>query len=266
MATASSHLPSLNIDLGSGFTFSISPAIAFGSNGFNIAANFGLDYSSDYFSAGIGSRVGYSSMNLLVNNAKGVNINNYAGFSIGNEKNNIGFYTNYYKGGGIGATGNGSQQVGGFRASVGGLSFGYENDGAPFGKLGKFGDALNDEGDRFRTAAGFIGFGNVSARLNMFTGDSYGETEHSPELIAQGYHRGLKTGDGDMYRLGALSLGYRGQRIGWNSEGIRDLFQNKFAHEKVSPQEYFRRLPQGYPGSLYTSTTRFINKYSLWTF
>lgn len=69
-----------------------------------------------------------------------------------------------------------------------------------------------------------------------------------------------------MYRLRALSIGYKGQRAGWNSEGIRDQFQNKFAHEKVRPQPYFRRLASGYPGSLYTSTTRFNNPYSLWTF
>jgi Bacterial toxin 23 len=116
-------------------------------------------------------------------------------------------------------------------------------------------------GDRFRTAAGFIGYGGVDIRLNMFTGDSYDIVEP-----AEDYKRGIKAGDGDMYRLGALSLGFKGQRIGWNSEGIRDLFQNKFAHEIVNPQAYFRRLAAGYPGSLYTSTTRFTNKYSLWTF
>lgn len=265
VASASSHLPSLNIGLGSGFSFSISPAIAFGSNGFNIAANFGLGYSSDYFSASIGSRVGYSSMNLLVNNAKGVNINNYAGFTIGNEKNNIGFYTNYYQGGGIGKDGKGSQQVAGFKASVGGVSLGYENDGAPFGKLGWFGNALNDEGDRFRTAAGFIGFGGVDLRLNMFTGDSYGKTDQ--DATSEGHPKyGLKTGDGDDYRLGAVSLGYRGQRIGWNSEWIRHQFQNRFAHNFVKPQGYFRVLPQGLPGSLYTSTGGYNHRYSLWTF
>lgn len=255
------HLPSYDVNLGGGFGFSISPAIAFGSNGASIGVNLGVSYSSDYFSAGIGTRVGYSSINLLVNNAKGFNFNAYGGFSIGNENNNIGFYTNYYKGGGIG-----SQQVAGFRASVGGVSFGYENDGAPFGKLGKFGNALNDEGDRFRTAAGFIGYKGVDVRLNMFTGDPYKDVDVSDAVKAEGYPRGLKTGDGDLYRLGALSLGFKGQRIGWDSESIRDLFQNKFAHERVSPQPYFRRMPQGYPGRLYTSTTQFNNKYSLWTF
>ncbi len=63
-----------------------------------------------------------------------------------------------------------------------------------------------------------------------------------------------------------LSLGFRGIRVGWNSEGIRHVAQNWFAHKVVKPQGYFRRLPSGYPGSLYTSTTRFRNPFSMWTF
>jgi RHS repeat-associated protein len=263
LASASSHLPSLNIGLGGGFTFSISPAIAFGSNGFNVAANFGLRYSSKNFSAGVGTRMGYSSMDLLVNKAQGLNFNAYGGFTIGNEKNNIGFYTNYYKGGGIGVDGKGSQQVAGFHASVGGVSLGYENDGAPFPESWR----INDQGDRFRTAAGFIGYGGVDLRLNMFTGDPYKETDVTPEAKAVGNPKyGLKTGDADMYRLGALSLGYKGQRIGWNSEKIRNYWQNHIAHNKIKPQGYIRVLPQGLPGSFYSETVRFTNSYSLWNF
>jgi RHS repeat-associated protein len=254
------HLPSYDVNLGGGFGFSISPAIAFGSNGANIGVNLGVSYSSEYFSAGVGVGLGYTNMSLGRNVAKGFTSSVAGGFSVGNENWNVGLYSSKFAGAGIG------QQVAGFQASLGGVRFGYENDGAPFEKLGKFGNALNDGGDRFRTAAGFIGFGGVDIRLNMFTGDSHGEVDHSEAVKAEGYARGLKTGDGDMYRLGALSLGYKGQRIGWNSEAIRNTFQNKFAHEMVSPQEYFRRLPEGYPGNVYTSTTHFRNKYSLWTF
>ncbi len=254
------HLPSYDVNLGGGFGFSLSPAIAFGSTGANIGVNLGVSYSSEYFSAGVGVGLGYTNMSLGRNVAKGFTSSVAGGFSVGNENWNVGLYSSKFTGAGIG------QQVAGFQASLGGVRFGYENDGASFEKLGKFGNALNDGGDRFRTAAGFIGFGGVDIRLNMFTGDSHGEVDHSEAVKAEGYARGLKTGDGDMYRLGALSLGYKGQRIGWNSEAIRNTFQNKFAHEMVSPQEYFRRLPEGYPGNVYTSTTHFRNKYSLWTF
>lgn len=143
----------------------------------------------------------------------------------------------------------------------------YENDGAPFELLGKkIQNILNDYGDRFRTNAVSIGYGDIDILLNMFTGDSYGEVIDNEGLRAEGYPRGIKAGDGDMYRLGALSLGYKGNRIGWNSESIRHIFQNIFAHELLKKQPYFRRLSSGYPGSLYTSTTRFKNPYSLWTF
>lgn len=72
-----------------------------------------------------------------------------------------------------------------------------------------------------------------------------------------------------MYRLGALSFGYgghRGHRVGWNSEGIRHLFQNKLAHGILKPQPYFNTISSGYPGSFYSETTSFNNPYSLWSF
>jgi hypothetical protein len=101
----------------------------------------------------------------------------------------------------------------------------------------------------------------------MFTGDPYKDLDISEEAKLAGHpQNGLKRGDGDMFRLGALSLGYNGQRIGWNCEGIRHQFQNRFANNFVKPQGYFRVLPQGLPGSLYTSTGGYNHRYSLWTF
>ena len=50
-------------------------------------------------------------------------------------------------------------------------------------------------------------------------------------------------GDADIYRLGALSLGYKGQRVGWNSEGIRHAFQNQFAHGIAKKTAWFRFVP-----------------------
>lgn len=137
-------------------------------------------------------------MRLDANVAKGVTSNVGGGFSVGNEKWNVGLYTTVFDGAGIG------QHVAGFRTTLGGVSAAYENDGAPFPKK----MSLNDYGDRFRTNAVSIGYKGVDIRLNMFTGDPYKDVDVSEAVKAQGYPRGLKTGDGDMYRLGALSLGY----------------------------------------------------------
>ena len=255
-SAVSSHLPSANIALGGGFSLSISPAIAFGSNGFSIGANAGLSYSSNGFSAGIGAGIGYTNMSLGANSAKGFTSSIGGGFSVGNSDWNAGFYTNATSGAGIG------QRVAGFRANLKGGSVAYENDDAPFDLLGGAGNALKDGGDRFRSNAVSVGYAGVDLRLNMFTGDPTGvPTDPSP-----GYPQGYHTGKADMYRLGALSLGYNGYRAGWNSEGIRNKFQNEFAHQKVRPQPYFRRLPSGYPGSFYSEVSSFQNPYSLWSF
>lgn len=174
------------------------------------------------------------------------------------EKWAFGLYTTSFQGAGT------DQRVAGFRFVLGGVNATYENDGAPFQKA--FGTLLNDGKDRFRTNAVSVGFAGIDIRLQMFTGDSYGLVDKSDEAKQQGYPRGLKTGDGDMYRLGALTLGYEGTRAGWNSEGIRNTFQNELAHGLFIPQPYFRRLASGYPGRAYTEISSFNNPYSLWSF
>lgn len=255
----SGHLPSANIGLGGGFNLSLSPALAFGSNGFSLSGSVGLSYSSKGFSAGVGISGGYTNMSLGDNIAKGWTASLGGGFSIGGAKNNIGLYSNETFGAGIG------QRVGGFRGTIGGVSVAYENDGAPFPK--KWG--INDSKDRFRTNAVSIGYGGVDVRLNMFTGD----TGFSKSDVEPDYPNGVWNGGvADNFRLGALSLGYKGNRIGLNGEGIRHLFQNKFAHtghkigrlKILHNQTYFRHLGGGYKA--YTETSTFSNSYSLWSF
>jgi hypothetical protein len=99
-------------------------------------------------------------------------------------------------------------------------------------------------------------------RLNQFTGEPTGVPVDGG--VEDGYPEGYHTGNADRFRLGALSLGYNGYRVGWNSEGIRHLFQNKFAHGWVKPQPYFRVLGGG--GSIYSEVSSFSNPYSLWSF
>lgn len=73
LGVASGHLPSANVDLGGGIGLSLSPAVAFGTNGFSVGVNVGLGYKSGDFSAGIGAGVGYTSMSLRANSVSGVN-------------------------------------------------------------------------------------------------------------------------------------------------------------------------------------------------
>lgn len=107
-----------------------------------------------------------------------------------------------------------------------------------------------------------IRWGDYDVRLNMFTG----APSPKPNFQNPDYPLGVHTGDADQFRLGALSFGKGNNRIGWNSEGIRNVFQNKFAHGIVSPQPYFTRLPSGYPGRFYYQGSSFNNPYSLWSF
>ena len=146
-----------------------------------------------------------------------------------------------------------------------GGSLTYENDGSPFNK-NDLTKGLIDGNDRWRTNAVSIAYKGVDVRLNMFTG----EPGTAKEL--DGYQNKVYTGNADNFRLGALSLGYEGYRMGWNSEEIRHLFQNRGAHTEhrvlgikvLNNQPYFKNL--GGSGSFYSQSSTFSNPYSLWSF
>lgn len=113
------HMPSYGVDLGGGFSFSVSPAIAFGSNGFNFGANIGIGYSSKYFSGGLNYGMGYTNMELDANSIKGFSQRIGGGASFGGNKWNLGFYTTSFSGAGA------SQRVGGARLTAGKFSIAY---------------------------------------------------------------------------------------------------------------------------------------------
>ncbi|EKY14073.1 hypothetical protein HMPREF9073_02339 [Capnocytophaga sp. oral taxon 326 str. F0382] len=120
----------------------------------------------------------------------------------------------------------------------------------------------------FRTAAVGISIGDFSLQMNLFTGKSGNDTNKSSEIsYSEGYlKKGRKLGvwnncEADMYRLGALSIGYSGHKIGTNSEHIRNAFQNYFAHKIISPQAGFRMIDRKW-NSYYQYLTP--NKYTLW--
>jgi len=95
----------------------------------------------------------------------------------------------------------------------------------------------------------------------------------SEQAVMNGYqNKPFPEGKADTFSFGALSIGFRGYRAGWNSEKIRNLFQNKFAHSEhrilgmklLHNQPYFRNL--GGSGSFYSQSSNFGNPYSLWSF
>ena len=117
----------------------------------------------------------------------------------------------------------------------------YENDQL-FG-IGKVLGIYNaDGGDRWRSAAVQFNFGIFSANLNMFTGDP-GVSDviryANPEIILWNdgkEHNAYSQLDANNanQRAGVLSFGTGAFRLGYNSESIRHVFQNRFAHDYLT--------------------------------
>jgi len=109
----------------------------------------------------------------------------------------------------------------------------------------------------------------IKARFTVFPG----APSISEQEVMKGYqNKPLPGGKADTFSFGALSIGFRGYRAGWNSERIRYLFQNRFAHTEhrmlgrkiLHNQPFFRNL--GGSGSFYSESSSFSNPYSLWSF
>ena len=117
----------------------------------------------------------------------------------------------------------------------------YEND-FMWGFNAVLGRYKADHGDRFRTAAARIKAGPLSIGINLFTGDPGREEGingvRQTEVINghETYVIGKNGEDPDKYRAGVFYIGIGSLKVGWNSEGIRNCFQNKLIHE-----------PGGYP-------------------
>ncbi|MDR1897734.1 MAG: hypothetical protein LBR10_13180 [Prevotellaceae bacterium] len=124
----------------------------------------------------------------------------------------------------------------------------YENDMVPEGIFNKIPLVPKGDGDRWRTAAVQLYSGVLTTNLNMFTGDA------GPDRSADGNHKMINGHDTyianngydpNKYRAGVLSFGIGPFRIGRNSEGIRKVFQNQFAHDLLTGGKslWFEVLP-----------------------
>ena len=252
--TAMSYfIPPMGIRVGD-WGFSVSPSIAFG-NVSGIGASISVTYSDgDFsFSGGIGimsnsNYNGFGKNSLEVRKSILMNYDDgKTGFSLG---------TNFWSGDFEQRT-----SLVGFRN--GDFSFSYENDGSPFSYAGK---VLSNNTDMYRTAAASIGIGEFSLQTNLFTGKWGGNRkDKNPDFVDldRGPKGFWKNPEANQYRLGALTIGYKGYRVGTNSEWIRNGFQNYLAHTWISPQPRFDMLSRSW-NSYFQYQTPHLIKSTLW--
>jgi hypothetical protein len=253
--------PAISVPVGD-WSFSISPSIAFG-NASGAGVSFGVSYSDgDWsFSGGVGI-MSYGNYNGFGANANEIRYSILANYDDG--KTGLSLGTNFWRG-------DFKQQTGIFGLHSGDVNFTYENDGMPFGMLdeeGKhkwFSPRLGNGGDSFRTAAASLSIGEYSLNVNLFTGkrdaDSY-KYENSgrwdgkvgdrgpetPGKFGEKYKFGLANEQGTKFRLGALSVGYKGYKVGVNSEWVRHYVQNVAIHGVVAKQRMFLMTSNSWNG------------------
>ena len=124
---------------------------------------------------------------------------------------------------------------------------------------------LSNNTDGYRTAAACIGIGDLSLQTNLFTGRSGNDVNGQSNNIdrSRGPNGYWANAEANKYRLGVLSLGYKGYRAGTNSEWIRNGFQNYLAHTWISPQPRFNMMNTNW--NLYLQyQTPVSNQSTLW--
>ena len=107
---------------------------------------------------------------------------------------------------------------------------------------------MNDDGDRYRTAALRVNRGPVNYGFNIFTGDPGLDPKNRPSDNIGGHDTYVPRdgSDPDKYRAGVAYVGFGGMKIGMSSEKIRHVVQNRFAHDFLSncKPNWFRQLPE----------------------
>ena len=133
----------------------------------------------------------------------------------------------------------------------------YEND-----YMFHIGDYLpgipaSDNGDRYRSAAARIRCGLFSMGVNLFTGDpgvdhNVRRTYNDSDVEGRETYTISANGDDpNQYRAGVFYVGFGPVKFGGNSEQIRNIFQNRFAHDFLCKGDspYFKVLDR--PGQSY---------------
>jgi RHS repeat-associated protein len=139
-----------------------------------------------------------------------------------------------------------------------GLHFRYEND-LMFNLPGP------DGGDRYRTAAQQLGYGKFKLGVTMFTGnpDARAPLLGRPAEIINGRETYVSRhgSSPDKYRAGIGYIGFGNFKAGINSESVRHIFQNRFAHD-LKGVPHFKQLPDEFPNKFFFSFGQ--NGYSLY--
>lgn len=165
----------------------------------------------------------------------------------------IGAASSSFHGGGI------DQTTGSFVAYGKNWGVRYENDWM-------FDIPIADGGDRWRTTGVAITVGDYSLNTHFVTGDpdALGRADR-PYDTNTGIYHDRNGSTPDMYRIGSLTLGYKGTFAGWNSERIRHLGQNRFAHDFLlgGESKHFRVMPNAPYQGFYTGHRR-PNFYTTW--
>lgn len=221
-------MPSTPIPIDSHWSFNVSPAIAFG-NASGIGVNLSLGYSDGNwnFAYGVGV-MNYGNYNGFGKNSFEVRNSILAAWDDG--KMGLSLGTNFWGGDFKQRTGMIGLHSGDFRAM-------YENDGSILG--------LGDGGDSYRSAALNLTYKDFSAGFNLFTGYRDYENEcgsvadHRDVPVRDKFNRKMPNGyakeEGTKYRLGALTVGYKGYKVGVNSEHVRHAIQDQAIHNLRIP-------------------------------
>ncbi len=252
LQSAVSQIPGVNINLGSGFSMSLSPALMMGTQGYSLGANVGLEYSNGSFNIGLSSGLAYGNSNITGRTGWDTRIGGGAAFD--SKYFYMSLSTMQYN------SDITSQRTGTIGLGGGGFKVHYENDYHVGGLTDKL--RLSDGGDRFRTAALMMSYGDVSLGFNLFTGDPQNSEGLRPFKNIND-HNTYYDNTSDKYRLGALYLGYKHIRFGANSERIRHVIQNRFAHDILTGgnAKWFRVLNNNWGSYGYVGS---FNPFSLW--
>jgi len=250
----SNNSPSLNIPISDNLSFSISPAVIYGSSQIGVGINGSLNFNYDNFHISVGGSLTRYGLNF--GNAK-KEARYYWTVGYDDGTSGIWYSSSYYK------SGHTSQNIGAVGYHYKDFSITYQNDymfGLPA-----------DGGDRYRTAALQLSYKDYSVGVNLFTGDpGLDEKSRKTEIIG-GHKTYVSNGNDnpDEFRAGILYFGYKNYRTGWNSEQIRNIAQNKIAHDGITWLTTFGRKPSPYFRVLNISPSRFYsvgthNPYTLW--
>ncbi|WP_396178415.1 polymorphic toxin type 23 domain-containing protein [Flavobacterium sp.] len=246
---AAGFMPVISVPIGD-LTISASPSIVFG-NSAGAGVSFGVTYDDGNFSVSGGyGIIEYSNYNGFGANSREIRYSALVSYDDG--KTGLTLGTNFWEGDLGQRTGLIGIQSGKFKAM-------YENDGG----FGIKQAGLGDRGDSYRTAALNLSFGDYAAGFNLMTGNRSLENQAAEEKIITGYKRngkpklenptynpelrdnynrkfrhGYVNETGTKYRLGALSVGYKGFRAGVNSEHVRHAIQNRFIHNGIKDRGF----------------------------